>query len=245
MRALILAAGFASRLRPLTDSIPKCLLEIGGQAILGRMLQYLFDHGIREVGIVTGYRASQITDYIIREFPRVDVTFLHNNVYQTTNNIYSLYLARQFALDHDIYLLDSDIIFDRRILELLNEYPRPDCLAMRSYGPIGEEEMKVTTGVDGRIVDISKRIPPEEASGESIGVEKFSAGFMNRLFSVLTDMIENQGQSDQFYEEAFKRVIDQGHPLFAVDVGQFRCVEVDTLDDLQHAETEVSQFIDR
>jgi len=244
MRALILAAGFASRLRPLTDSIPKSLLEIGGQAILGRMLHYLYDHGIRELGIVTGYRASQITDYLTKEFPHVEVTCLYNEVYQTTNNIYSLYLARQFAVDHDIYLLDSDIIFDRRILELLREYPEPDCLAMRSYGPIGDEEMKVTAGKDGRIIDISKRILPEESSGESIGIEKFSAGFVNRLFAVLTEMIEKQGQSDRFYEEAFKRVIEQGYPLFAVDVGQLRCVEIDTVDDLLHAETEVRQFID-
>ncbi len=244
MKALILAAGFAARLRPLTETTPKCLLEISGRTILHRTLENLSDHGITALCVVTGYRASQITDYIREEFPQFKVTYFHNNIYQTTNNIYSLYLAREFALNHDIYLLDSDIIFDRRILNVLKDHPKPDCLALRSYGPIGEEEMKVATDADGRIIRISKRIPPKNASGESIGIEKFSAGFVNLLYAVLADMIEKEGQTDQFYEMAFQRVIDGGGSLYAADVGRLRCVEVDTLEDLAHAESEVLQHID-
>jgi len=245
MRALILAAGFASRLRPLTDKTPKCLLEIGGKTILKRTLEHLSDHGIIELGVVTGYRAEQITDYIGKEFPRFEVSYYHNELYQSTNNIYSLYLAREFAIGHDIYLMDSDIIFEQGILEILRKYPKSDCLALRSYGSIGEEEMKVKCHPDGRILAISKLISPGEASGESIGIEKFSPAFVKELYTVLTDMIENEDQSDQFYEKAFQRVIDAGTPLHAVDVGPLRCVEVDTVNDLAHAESEVLQFIDR
>jgi choline kinase len=245
MKALILAAGFASRLRPLTDTIPKCLLGIGGKPILQRTLEHLDQHGITDLCVVTGYRAGQIAEYIDSRFGQFRVTYIHNSLYRSTNNIYSLYLAREFVLGNDIYLLDSDIIFDRRILTTLHEFPEKDCLALRSYGPIGEEEMKVSVDETGRVLQVSKQIPVREARGESIGIEKFSAGFIEKLFDQLTEMIENEGLADKFYELAFQRVIDSGVPLYAVDVGELRCVEIDTIEDLETAEKEVLQYLDR
>jgi choline kinase len=244
MRVLILAAGFASRLRPLTDTKPKCLLEIGGKTILERTLNHLLGKGFRQLGVVTGYLESQISDFIRSRFPEFEVTFIHNAQFQSTNNIYSLYLARDFALGQDLYLLDSDILFDRGILDLMQAYPHPDCLALRSVGTIGEEEMKVSTDPESRITEISKEMPAGSAVGESIGIERFSAGFVGRLFEVLRQMIEKEDLSDQFYEKAFQRVIDQGVPLYAVDVGALKCVEIDTVEDLAHAESEVLQYLD-
>ena len=95
MKAIILAAGTASRLRPLTDNTPKCLLNIGERPLLQRSMDALCENGIDEFVIVTGYLHEMIEDFVARTYPEgIRVTFIHNEVYATTNNIYSLWLAR-------------------------------------------------------------------------------------------------------------------------------------------------------
>ena len=111
MRAIILAAGMASRLRPLTDNTPKCLLKIGERSLLQRSIDALTSNGIKEIVIVTGYLHNQIEDFVKQQYPSLDVTFIHNGVYDSTNNIYSLWLARPKADGEEILLLDSDLLY--------------------------------------------------------------------------------------------------------------------------------------
>jgi choline kinase len=112
MKGVILAAGIASRLRPLTDSMPKCLLSIGGETILGRTLNNLSASGIEDVVIVTGYLSTQIRRFVTKKFPELHVMFIQNDVYATTNNMYSLWLAKEEIIREDMILLDIYIIFD-------------------------------------------------------------------------------------------------------------------------------------
>lgn len=94
MKAIILAAGIASRLRPLTDHKPKCLLEIRKQCLLGRAIDGLIFNGIREVIIVTGYLQEQIIGFVQGHYPDLKVEYIYNEKYASTNNIYSLWLAK-------------------------------------------------------------------------------------------------------------------------------------------------------
>jgi choline kinase len=132
MKGVILAAGTASRLRPLTDNTPKCLLSIGGEAILGRTLDNLSAAGIDEIVIVTGYLAPLVRRYAAEKFPGLRLTFIHNDVYAATNNIYSLWLAKEEVFRSGMLLLDSDIIFDGKILEALLDSGHTDCLAVKT-----------------------------------------------------------------------------------------------------------------
>lgn len=236
MRALILAAGTASRLRPLTDSTPKCLLEIGGSAILERTIANLMFFGIKEIIIVTGYLNTQISEFVKTKFPGIKIHFVHNPVYDQTNNIYSLWLARDLVLGQDIVMLDSDIIFDRGIMGLLLGHDQPDTLAMRSQGHIGREEMKVLCDDEGMIREISKEIDPSVATGESIGIEKFSRNFVSVLYEILQMQIVEEKKVNKFYEIAFQEAIDQGHDLHALNVGHLKCIEIDTPDDMSAAQ---------
>lgn len=236
MRALILAAGTATRLRPLTDSKPKCLLEVGGSAILERTIANLVFFGIREIIIVTGYLNSQITEFVTAKFPDISFHFVQNPIYDQTNNIYSLWLARDLVLGHDIILMDSDIIFDRGIMGLLLGHDHRDALAMRAQGHIGREEMKVLCDERGMIREISKEIDPTLATGESIGIEKFSREFVRVLYDVLQTQIVEEKLVNKFYEIAFQDAIDQGHDLHALDVGHLKCIEIDTPDDMSAAQ---------
>jgi len=93
MKGVILAAGVSSRLRPLTDLVPKCLLELGGRSILGMTLANLVANGISDIVIVTGYREDQIRGFVRDTFPGLNVGFVRNDRFETTNNSYSLWLT--------------------------------------------------------------------------------------------------------------------------------------------------------
>ncbi len=235
MKAVILAAGAATRLRPLTDHTPKCLLDIGGKPLLGRTLETLQSREINEVVCVTGYRGDQIVRFVGREFPRMKVEFVENERYAATNNIYSLWLARNLFRGYSLLLLDSDILFDGRILDLLLDSPDEDCLAVTSGTPLGPEEIKVSVDGQGGVVGIGKEIDPSVAMGESIGIEKFGPMFVRELIEELDLLVRSEGQVGIFYEAAFQKVIGRGRRPRAVATGSLPCIEIDTPADLEAA----------
>jgi choline kinase len=236
MKALILAAGIASRLRPLTDSIPKCLLEVAGKSILSRTIENLSANGVKEFVVVTGYLQDMIKNHIDGNFSHLQFEYIFNQKYESTNNIYSLWIARQEVQAREFLLLDSDILFDKKIISLLINADYNNCLALRSNGGIGDEEIKVKVDSgDGSIVEISKDVNVEQAVGESIGIEKFDSEFSAHLFDILDDMIQNKGMVNIFYEAAFQNAIHNGYKIFPVDVGNLFCMELDTIDDFKIA----------
>jgi choline kinase len=235
MKGVILAAGIASRLRPLTDHTPKCLLELGGKTILQRTIDNLLSNGISSLVIVTGYLHDQIEVFVTTQYPDLDVSFIHNDVFASTNNIYSLWLTRNIVLGDDMLLLDSDILFDPRIVAALLSSPHGDCLALNRDIEVGEEEIKVRLDANDRVLEISKIVPPGDAAGESIGIERFSPEFLEQLFAMLEHMIVVEKRVDIFYEAAFEAVIHRGHALHAVDISTFPCMELDTVEDFHAA----------
>ena len=121
MQAIILAAGLAKRLRPLTDTTPKCLLDVGGKNLLHRTMDNVISNGIKDFIFVTGYRENMIKDYLKVNFPDVNIKFITNADYSNNNNSYSLWMTKDFVKD-DFILLDSDILFNSRIVtKLLND----------------------------------------------------------------------------------------------------------------------------
>jgi choline kinase len=244
MRGIILAAGVASRLRPLTDTRPKCLLEVGGKTILERTIENLIGDRATDITVVTGYLGEQIRSFMGSRFPGLEIRFVENERYETTNNIYSLWLAGQHVPDSEFLLLDSDILFDRAILGLLRTSPSPGCLALRSDRALGAEEIKVLTNENGFVRSIGKDLNPAEAAGESIGIERFGNAAAAALWRVLDRMILREDRVGLFYEAAFQELIDSGHGIAAVDVGSLRCIEIDTPGDLALAARDVVRFLD-
>jgi len=243
MKGVILAAGISSRLRPLTDSTPKCLLTIGGETILERTIDNLLEYGIDGILIVTGYLESRVKNFVSKKFPRLKVCYISNQDYASTNNIYSLWLTKSRALGDDLVLLDSDIIFDGRIIHELLRSGHENCLAVDTKIVLSDEEIKVAVDSQNRILSISKDVPPARAWGESIGIEKFSLHFLDELFAVMDRKILQEQKVDEFYESAFQEVIDRGYEIFGVDVGKYRAIEIDTFEDIEKAEKEVVPYL--
>lgn len=240
MKAVILAAGIASRLRPLTDSTPKCLLQVGGRCLLQRAIDGLLQNGFQEFVIVTGYRQQQIVDFLQAQYPSLKVTFIYNEQYESTNNIYSLWLTRPYVDKEDVLLLDSDILFDPQIVAELLQYEKADALALNQH-ELGEEEIKVIADAENKVLEISKTCSLSQAIGESIGIEKMSAAYVEALFRELERMITQEGLDNVFYERAFERLIPQGHSFYALDTTCYFSVELDTVNDFEQAQKLIPQ----
>ncbi|MEW6685906.1 MAG: phosphocholine cytidylyltransferase family protein [Candidatus Edwardsbacteria bacterium] len=242
MQGLILAAGNSRRLQPFTNNIPKCLLPVGKETILGRTLKALENYPIKEIVIVVGYLKEKIKEYAKTKFSHLKVRFVTNKIYAQTNNIYSLWLAKEIIQD-DFLMLDSDILFHPQIIGRLLSSNFSNALAIRK-GEIGTEDMKVSLNGRNLVRKISKTIRPKEASGESIGIELFSRKTARRLFEILDQMIENESLSDVFYEMAFQRLIEQGIEIYGIDVGNLPCIEIDTLKDLKFARNKITPLLE-
>ncbi|MBR3633890.1 MAG: phosphocholine cytidylyltransferase family protein [Bacteroidaceae bacterium] len=241
MKAIILAAGTASRLRPLTDSTPKCLLKIGGRSLLQRSIDALTANGISEIVIVTGYLHEQIESFVDQQYPSLRVTYIYNKEYSTTNNIYSLWLARPEADGEDVLLLDSDLLYDPAILSRVMASSHSNVLTLTKH-PLGEEEMKVVTDDQDSILEISKTCNPALAAGESLGIERMSKSYTTALYRELAIMIGQEGLSNIFYERAFERLIPQGHTFRVLDVSDLFSCELDTVEDFENASHKIKKL---
>ena len=234
MIGVILAAGMAKRLRPLTDTKPKCLLKVGERTLLERTVDAMAAAGITEFVVVTGYLADMIRDFLISHFSLFTFHFLDNVDYANNNNIYSLWMSGQIVRGKEFLLMDSDILCDpAAVLRIANE--KEAALAVNRH-ELGEEEMKVVVDDQMRITEISKTCRPEDAMGESVGIEKITADYSEALFRELDQMILQEGLIDIFYERAFERLIPQGHTFHVIDTTDYFSYELDTPEDFQRAQ---------
>jgi choline kinase len=240
MKAVILAAGCATRLRPHSDDTPKTLLPVGGVPILRRTITSLLRVGFDQFVIGTGYLEHMVRDAVASWFPGLDVTFVTNKDFRTTNNAFSLLLTRPHVEDDGFMLLDGDVVFDLDVVEELVERG-PDCLAVRSVGAIGLEEVKVTADNHDRVLAIGKHVPVRSAMGESVGIEWFAAPSSKRLFRVLDERVRQRGLVQEYYEAAFQQIIDEGATLYGVDIGTMYATEIDTIEDLMAANSRLAQ----
>ena len=242
MIGVILAAGMAKRLRPLTDTKPKCLLEVGGKTLLERTVRAMQQAGITEFVVVTGYRADQIRDFLTawssscaqQGGASTHFTFLHNADYEHNNNIYSLWMAGEVVRGRDFLLMDSDILCDPAAVVRIAQQAEP-ALALNRH-ECGEEEIKIIVDADNRITEINKTCNPALAIGESVGIEKMTAAYSTALYKELDKMIQDEGLVDVFYERCFERLIPQGHTFRVVDTTSYFSYELDTPEDFQKAQ---------
>lgn len=233
MIGVILAAGMAKRLRPLTDEKPKCLLEVGGKTLLQRTVDAMISAGVKEFVVVTGYRAEMIREFLTVHYPLSTIHFIDNPDYEHNNNIFSLWLAMQKLHGQEVLLMDSDILCDPEAVRRVARKTNP-ALAMQQH-ELGEEEMKIVVDEAGRITEISKTCSPADAIGESVGIEKMTPAYTEAIYQELRKMILDEGLIDIFYERAFERLIPQGHTFEVVDTTDLFSYELDTPEDLEKA----------
>jgi choline kinase len=240
MNAVILNAGEGKRLRPLTNLKPKCLLKLNGVTILEHQLANLMKCGIRNVVIVVGYLASQIFEEIKNKEFDLEIEFIQNQIYHKTNTVYSLWLARERLRDDFVYL-NGDVVFHREILERLLKPQYDTCITVEKKH-VSEEEVKVR--LDSNLVKaIGKNIELSKAHGEFIGIAKFSKRFNQLLINMLSEVVK-EGKVNEFFEIAVDRTL-KSYDVYAVDISDLPCIEVDTYEDFNTAKEFYSEITEK
>ncbi len=233
MLAVILAAGFGSRLGHITQKIPKALITVGEKPIIVRNIELLEESGVNDFVIVTGYKSVKLRRRLERAFPDSNISFVHNYHYRSTNNIYSLYLAMK-KVSSEFVILNSDIIFHKNILRRLIDSEKENLtISVDFRDEIGEEEMKVVVEND-RVVRISKKIKPSVADGEYIGIAKVTDESVDDLRMSVEETIRTKGKG-VFYEEAFQHMINLGKTINYEPTSGLPWTEIDTPEDLKFA----------
>ncbi len=230
--AIVLAAGVGSRLRPLTDHAPKCLVSVGAESMLSRAARLLAEAGAAELIVSTGYRDDAVRE-ALRDAP-LPVRFAHNEDYATTQNVVSLARALAHAPDdRDVVKLDGDLVFEPAVLSRLLGADGDACAALEDGEAPPEEAMKVVLR-GGRITRFGKGIAPVDAAGESIGMERFTARVVPSLKRVIADAV-SAGRTDLYYEDVYNDLLDAGLAMGVARVGALRWCEIDDHDDLDAA----------
>jgi choline kinase len=230
-RAIILDAGEGKRLRPLTKNLPKCLIKIGSKTILEHQLSRLVDCGIAEVILVVGYQSSMILRKLEQEPFDLKMKYVTNPVYHKTNTVYSLWLARGW-MDKDFLYLNGDVFFHEEVLRRLIAAEHRTCLAVETRREVATEEVKVEL-TEEIVKSIGKEMDPSVADGEFVGIAKFSKE-TNIMFRRRLDEVVREGKLNAFFELAVHRMLDECS-VYAIDVSDLPCIEIDTHIDLEEA----------
>lgn len=236
MKAIILAAGVGSRIRPMTDNCPKSLLKIGEETILKRMLTHIEGCGINEIVIVLGYLEEQVIDFVKTNFPNLKVSFVTNEKYAETNTGFSLMLTKDLIDGSGFIKFDADVVFDKEILKRLIDCDFDSCLCIDKNINLDAEEIKVILDDKNKVLKASKTVNPKDAVGESIGIEKIDSRTAELLFSELEVMMEDSKNHQEYYEGAYERLIEKNVPFHALDITGLKWVEIDTKEDFVKAE---------
>lgn len=239
MKAIILAAGMGSRLKELTSNIPKCMIEVNGESLIKRLLKILIKYKVNDVVLVVGYKSEVLIDYISKLELDIKVTYIYNKEYNTTNNIYSLFLAKPEILKEDILLLESDLIFDEQVIEKLVSSPENNLAVVSPY----EHWM------DGTCVEIDekKNITNFIFSNDfnfnftdklykTVNIYKFSLDFMKSYIILLETYLKIKDKKD-YYETIFRYLIQiRPKELKALVLENEKWYEIDNKEDLEIAE---------
>jgi choline kinase len=242
MNAIILCAGVARRLAPLTDRTQKSLLPVGDRPILAHMLSALEAAGIREATLVVGHCADQVRQAAGTQCGRMRVSYVENPQY-TRGSVLSLYAARA-QLAEPVLVMDADVIFPREFLRRLLSAAAPSAFLIdRGFQDTGEEVKFYTRG--DRVIALGKKVMPEswEQVGEGVGFFKCGVEAGLELVPLLARVIAESGELSE-YEDAFNLLV-QHHHVGWVDVTGLPWTEIDFAEDLRRARDEVWPLVAR
>lgn len=242
MQAIILAAGMGKRLKQLTQNNTKCMVKVNGIPMINRTLSQLDRLSLSQIVIVVGYEGEKLTDHIRTLDVKTPVVFVENPIYNKTNNIYSLFLAKDYLLKEDTLLLESDVIFQDSVLDCLMEDPR-DSLALVAKYEAWMDGTCVRLSEQDDIIDmISKkqfRFSEIEDYYKTVNLYKFSREFSRTHYVPFLEAYTKALGNNEYYEQVLKVLValdDPGIKAKRLSPDQ-KWYEIDDIQDLDIAES--------
>lgn len=239
MKAVILAAGVGKRLKPITNTLPKGLIEIGGESLLEYSFDALKENGIREVIIVTGFFSEAIKQRFEKEYRGLKINYVLNKEYYKTGSMYSLSKAKD-RINGEIVLLESDLLYDSKAIGILLNSNFKDCILVAELSG-SDDEVYVCVDDNQRIIELGKNIADENkknAIGELVGISRFSREFLSKLFKRAEEDYE-KGKLNSHYEECVFATSKLGNPVYAVLCKDLAWIEIDNENDLKRAKEQI------
>ena len=240
MQAVILAAGMGKRLGELTKGNTKCMVEVNGVSLIDRALGQLASLDLNRVVIVVGYEGKKLMDYIGNRYDgRLKIEYIENPIYDKTNNIYSLALAKEKLLEDDTLLIESDLIFDDRMFPLIVNNPYPNLALVAKYETWMDGTM-VRIDDDNNIVDfISKKAfkySDVDFYYKTVNVYKFSRDFMEHKYLPFLEAYCSALGNNEYYEQVLRVIcmLDNSE-LKALPITDEKWYEIDDIQDLDIA----------
>jgi histidinol-phosphate/aromatic aminotransferase/cobyric acid decarboxylase-like protein/choline kinase len=248
MQAIILAAGMGKRLKELTDDNTKCMVKVNGVTMIERMLRQLDELKLSSIVIVVGYKGKELIDYIETLNVKTPIVYVNNEIYYKTNNIYSLYLARNYLLKEDTLLLESDLIFEDAVLERIVKDPYPSLALVAKY----------ESWMDGTVVTIDeennirsflgkKQFRFEDINNyyKTVNIYKFSREFSNSHYVPFLEAYSKALGNNEYYEQVLKVITLLEKPEIKASVLENeQWYEIDDIQDLDIAESIFTTSVD-
>lgn len=240
MKALILAAGIGSRLGEMTKDIPKCLVQINGKPILEYQLIALRKNGIRDIVIVTGYKAEKIKEYLdsINKFKDMNIKLINNPEYETSNSSYSFWLAQDEIKDCSYIHMNSDIIYHPEILKRIKESKYENIIGINKKIKLDETMEQVK--LEGDKIVVMERMNIPGAVGRAVGIAKFSPKNIIWMLKWVGEKIKAGDKNLHCYGIIRKAVhyVD----YYGLDAKNSILADVNTLDELREAEKNMKKY---
>ncbi len=240
MQAIILAAGMGRRLGELTKDNTKCMLEVNGIRLIDRTLDSLASLGLSRIVIVVGYNGEKVKQYVGTSHKGVEIVYVDNAVYDKTNNIYSLYLARDYMVREDTLLLESDLIYEQAVIDKLLADPRPDLALVDKY----------ESWMDGTVVTLDEeqnilqflgkekfRYSDIASYYKTVNIYKFSAEFSKHQYVPFLEAYCSALGRNEYYEQVLRVITLLGTTtLKALPLSGEKWYEIDDIQDLDIAQ---------
>ena len=240
MQAVILAAGMGKRLGELTKDNTKCMLSVNGERLIDRVIKILAARNVTRLVMVVGYKAQNVIDYIGHRYDdKLKIEYIHNTIYDKTNNIFSLALAQEKLCEDDTILLESDLIFDEKILDMLIDHPDKDLALVAKYETWMDGTM-VSIDADRNIVNFipkdAFRYEDVDLYYKTLNIYKFSKDFSRKFYVPFLEAYNKVMGNNEYYEQVLRILLHlHNSPLKALPINNEKWYEIDDVQDLDIA----------
>lgn len=242
MQAIILAAGLGRRLGEYTQNNTKCMVKVNGTTLIDRMLEQLSALSLSRVVIVVGYKGRELTEYIGDRYAgKLNIEYVENPVFDKTNNIYSLSLAKDKLQEDDTLLIESDLIFSDRLFSMILEDPYPNLALVAKYESWMDGTM-VRIDNERNIVNFvpkkAFRFEDTEYYYKTVNIYKFSREFARTKYVPFLEAYCKALGNNEYYEQVLRVItLLDNSDLKALPIGNEKWYEIDDVQDLDIAET--------
>ncbi len=239
MKAIILVAGLGTRLRPITDKIPKCLVKVNGKTILEDALDGLEKNNVEEAILVVGYLKDQVKQAIGNQFGKMRISYVDNDIYDKTNNSYSLWLAIKDLIE-PLLILEGDVVFENKLLENFLADPRENLSILEKYNSNLDGSF-VNLDQSQRIVEvIHKKDRPEgftlEDKYKTVNIHKFSSQFVENYLKPVLAKYSQEGGENEPIERVLNELVQGEAEIAGFETNGLKWFEIDDAQDLAKAE---------